>query len=319
MTTQEEVPEFDLDKMLSKIGKLLDRADHENTPEHEAASCRAKAEQLMQQYRINESLLIDSQTSNLKPIVKSLHVSGASNEFAIEYWSILYYVASHCGLRSEARYGRHPETQEYGLIATLVGYESDIRYANVIYTGARLAFASFLEPKVDPDASDADNVYRLRNAGIERGRIAVLLWGDRSKTGKVTPLYKKACAERGEDPVVVGKSISAKGYRKSFGEGFLNTIIDRLHQMRVQDGVSDSGELVLAGRKEAVDEAFYEKFPEKRPQEPRPGSKVTAKRRRSRRPSGPKFSSAGFSAGGKAAYTADLRGGRAPKGGNTLG
>jgi hypothetical protein len=194
------------------------------------------------------------------------------------------------------------------LLAVLVGYESDVRYAIMLHTVVRMAFSGKLEPKVDPELSSDDNVYTLRNAGIERQRIAVMMgWGGDAEggTSKVTPAYKRACRARGEDPLVVGRSVNAKTYRESFADAFVSGVYYRLLAMAATHGVEAKGELVLANRKENVDEAFYELYPELRPN-PMNQYKATGGGGRSRKLPDRPWSPVGARAGRKAADEIDI-------------
>lgn len=176
----------------------------------------------------------------------------------------MVYIAQHVGCRVKSKWATHPDTGAFMLGAMLVGYEADIRFAETLYTNARLVFAERMEPHVDPSMTDEDNVYRLRNAGIERPVIGEMMGWGREAAQKVTTVYKRACKQRGEDPVVVGKGLSVKVYREAYTESFCSELWHRLH--RARNAVDDnSGALVLANRKENVDEAFYQLFPDMRP------------------------------------------------------
>ena len=112
---------------------------------------------------------------------------------------------------------------------------------------------------------------------------------------------------RGESPVLTGKGNSVKLYRESFAQAFNSEINRRLYAMRVQRGTGNAGELVLSSRKENVDEAFYQQFPDMRPSTSVSGVKVSAAGRR-RKFVEPKYSDLGLRAGAKAAAEADLTG-----------
>jgi hypothetical protein len=257
-----------LDGMMRKIKQMLALADHPNTPEHEADLARANAERLMQKYRIEESELIESGAlagEAVTPGVQDVHVAPWGSEFYNTYWTMLHYIAEHCGVRMAQTTSAYLDGVSY-LTATMVGYEADLRYADVLFTNAKILFGERMEPKPLDSMSDEDNVYRMRSAGMERIRIARLLgYGDTtSATAKVTRLYKKACEARGEHAVLTGKGNSVTAFREAYSLGFVNELFNRLYSAR-NAVESDSKALVLVGRKEAVDEAFYERFPNLRP------------------------------------------------------
>jgi hypothetical protein len=256
-----------LDDMMRKITSLLARADHPNTPEPEADSARAMAERLMKKYRIEESELIKSGAligEQFKPGSKVMPVTPTESPYLQTYWTLAVFIAQHCGVRIANAWNVIDGVAM--LTATLVGYEADIRYAEVLFQNARIIFAERMEPKPDSSLSDEDNVYRMRSAGMERIRIAKLMgYGDTtSATAKVTRLYKKACAARGEDPTLTGRDMSVSVFREEYAASFTSEVWNRLRKAR-DAADSTGGELVLADRKENVDEAFYSLFPHLRP------------------------------------------------------
>jgi hypothetical protein len=220
----------------------------------------------MREYRIAEEDLIAEDLSAILPISQKITLLERKSEYDHWYNSIFWYIANHCGVRTTTQFVYDRETREIQLQATVVGYASDIRYTEFLWNASRLMFSIKLEPSVDRSLSDQENVYRLRSAGIERNRISKLIWGDpsHSNNSKVTRLYAKACADRGEDLAVAGRNISAKDYREVFARSFAYGIYDRLETAR-DAADSIGGGLVLHGRQERVDEAFYTIFPKRRP------------------------------------------------------
>jgi hypothetical protein len=315
-----------LDSMMRKITALLSRADHPNTPEEEASSARAMAERLMQKYRIEESELIASGALNdelYKPGSKIIVMCPAESPFYNNYYNMLYYIAQHAGIRLHYKWGSDPDTGVYSLCGVMVGYEADIRFAETLYNNARLIFADRMEPKPKPDLSDMDNVYRLRSAGMERIKIAKIMgWGDTgSATAKVTNLYKKACKARGEEPALTGRGVSVSAYKEAYARAFTNTLYTNLTNARnaaAQEG--GAGTLVLADRKERVDEAFYKLYPQLRPDNlpknrsasasRRSGWTAADQRRYERQFS--KAGQAGANAGKRAANEVDVQGRKGP-------
>lgn len=256
-----------LEKILGRIRKLLDRAEHANTPAGEADSCRAKAEHLMREYRIEEEQAIAQDPQVLAPVSRLIDVT-ASQEFGNQYFSMLSWICDHVGARLRGVWTWDETVRASVIKATLVGYDSDIRMAELLFTNARMAFTEHLEPKPDATLTDQVNAYRMRKAGIERNRIANALWksamDDGTAHGKVAALYKAECMARGEDPALSGRGVNAKLYRKEYAESFVHQIWRRLRAAR--EGADKIGGLpALHGREARVNEAFYERFPEMRP------------------------------------------------------
>jgi hypothetical protein len=143
-----------------------------------------------------------------------------------------------------------------------VGFEADVQYAEMLYTAARMAFGAKLEPKVDPTQSDQVNVYRLRSAGIERVRIADIMWGNTDKVflGRVGRMYKAECANRGEEAALSGRGVTGAAYREAYAEEFARTFARRLVAAR-----SGGNGVALGNREHTLNEAFYARFPDMRP------------------------------------------------------
>lgn len=322
-----------LDRILDKVRKMMALADDPRTPEHEADNARQRAEQFMMDYRIaEEDLKATGAAPSMKPMTRVWQAWPGGSPFHTTYSTILSYVIHHAGVRCVADRQRS-EDGSWWYVARTVGFESDLRYAEMLYQAARIAFASRMEPKHDERLSDEDNVFAMRNAGIERVRIAVLMgWAQPSDIGnnkwdpaaerrlaagaaRATRVYKVACRTRGVDAVLTGKGTSVKLYREFYASQFTDSLRSRLGRMR--DGVdTERGALVLKSRKEDVDEAFYREFPSLRPTKSpatRPKQMMAALCRaakdaeRADSPGG----RAGRSAGHRAATEADLGSGAA--------
>lgn len=261
-----------VEDMLRKVQALLARADHPNTPVPEAEAARAKAEELMYSYRIDEAMLAEGTTRSAlatDPKWGGWLVCDTSSEFATQYRSIASSILHHVGIRGVFKtvaydddFGHH-----MGWHLEAVGYEADLQIAELLYTACQVAFQVKLEPKYDPSLSDQVNAYVMRSAGMEGWRIAQAIYGkdDRSLRPKVRAMFKKEAEARGEDPtVLLGKGNSVKNFRLDFANGFSDEIYYRLSRMRAARGEGDRG-LVLANRAERINEAFYDRYPQYRP------------------------------------------------------
>lgn len=272
-----------LSRMMARIQALLVQADHPNTGEVEAATFRAKAEELMRKYRIEEEELIAQAPEASTPLHHRiwLGVTRSSDRgaqradgstlktkstFYQEWYGLMWSACNHAGVELHNTWGRNPETGEHGLFAELVGYEMDLRLAEMLYTSARIIFSEKVEPRVDPSLSDEENVYRLRSAGITRRRVAQMLWSlDTSAShAKVAQIYKAECARRGEAAALDGRGISAEDYRQAYARAFTDRFASRLREAR-DAADSAGGVMVLAGRAERVREALWTIFPYLRP------------------------------------------------------
>lgn len=269
--------------IFDKIRALLDKAES-TTFEGEAATYRAKAEELMRKYQVEEEQLIAKDPQVLVPTNRSMKVTD-SREFGNQYFSMLWFVAKHMGVELRGSWVYDPELRGSVVQATLVGYESDMRMVDVLFTSARMAFSDHLEPAVDPTLTDQVNCYRMRRAGLERNKIARLLWNsaddDGKAHGRVSALYKAECEARSEKPALSGRGVNAKLYRKEYADAFVQRMWHRLKKAR--DAADRQGGLPqLAGREERVKEAFYALFPEERPVPTTATTAVTEKPRKAK-------------------------------------
>lgn len=256
-----------LDGIIRKCQALLARADHPNTPKPEADACRAKMDLLMLQYRISE--IGESKTGNIAPIEREFRLCPSDSEFRSNYrrlWNIvIHHFDGMC--THESQLG--DDNQPY-VVARSVGYESDLRFAEIMFMSAAAAFGGRLEPTVDPEQSEAENALRMRMAGMERNRIAEALWGRDGRIkgslhNKVGAMVKRE-AQRQEIDLssFTGKGVQVNQWRDDYAEGFVLEMNSRLAQLRRGNGELDTG-LVLRGRKEATEEKFYELHPNLRP------------------------------------------------------
>jgi hypothetical protein len=257
-----------LDAILRTIQNLQGRIEDERLEEGpEKDLMRTHMERLINDYRVTEDELnqinaAEGRAPIAVPGVRRFRAYPYGGEYASVYRSLLGYCASHAQCRVVIGY-EYSDIGQLWAVAEVFGYEHDARYAEALFTEARGYFMSRMEPRVNPTLSDGANVYRLRTAGIERGRIGEMMgWGDKAHI-RVTNVYKRYCAEQGLEPVMTGKGNSMKTFREAFASAFPNTLWDRLYNARA--AAAAEGAVEILGRKEAVDELLYERYPDLRP------------------------------------------------------
>jgi hypothetical protein len=274
MTAQEDK----LERVMAQVRNHLARADDPRTPPAEAETARERAEILMFRYKI-ETVTADNAAPTYDLRWAEIPVSRVQSEFMNHYWTIAWNVAHHCGLRLHYEWKWHAEedgVERRWLVIDTVGYVSDSMYAETLLTNAMIAFGKALEPKVHADETDAKNALRLRRGGMERHRIALALFGpsstvneQKTKNRKVTKLIKEEAARLGDPNLaeeVLGRGNNIKTFRASYAEGFVGTLSSRMRMMAIaRQSSGGEGTVVLASIKDAVDEAFYEKYPSERP------------------------------------------------------
>jgi hypothetical protein len=252
------------------IGHLIACAEDESLPEAARASYREKAEAMMREYRIEEEQAIATESTAAVPVMDHITIMerwAYTNPLRQFYWGMWSRIANHCGVRSHGKYTAW-DGDDSQLVAHVVGYEGDIRYAELLFTAARLVFMTRIDARVDRSLSDQENCYYMRNSGMKRNEIARMLWGsaptDGAAHGRVQKMYMAECAKRGETPRVSGRGIQVDVYREAYAQGFVEQLGYRL-QTASEAVDKASGGLVLHGRKERVDKAFYAEFPSARP------------------------------------------------------
>lgn len=251
------------DSMMAKVRALLDKAESTEFAA-EADAYRTKAEELMAKYRIEIEDLLAGKTlaegiAAPSPIPFDTQVC-RNGQFSGHYAHMWGQVVTHVGVRSHTRWvysGGEPIWTAEG-----VGFDADVQYAELLYTAARMAFSERLEPKVDAKLSDQENVYRLRSAGIERVRIADIMWGNTDKVflGRVGRMYKAECALRNETPALSGRGVTGAAYREAYANEFIFEFARRLQAAR-----SGGSGVALGNRETVLSEAFYQRFPHLRP------------------------------------------------------
>jgi hypothetical protein len=260
MTTAAE-----LDAILRKVQAMIARADHPNTPPAEAEACRVKADEWMTKFRLDEAMLGErGDLPGYLPQWRTFPV-GSAGEFSMYYRWIASYVVRYLDIEAVFKMGSVDGVAM--VMAECVGYDSDLRFAEVLITECALEFSKRLEPKYDPELSEQVNAYLMRSAGMEGKRIAQAIYGrdDKHLRPKVRKMFAAEAEARGEDPkVLTGQGNSVKVFRQSYAQGFAYEIGRRLMDMKLYykaEGVA----LVLAGRKDKIMEAFYERYPQYRP------------------------------------------------------
>lgn len=247
------------------------KGDHEHAAEFRqgAANFRAKALEWMDRYRVDEESALASDPTSAVPTSLLVQVNLRASALSSHYYDmILRAIAKHTGCRVNAslQYGK-----DYSqiLVATLVGYEGDLKYAEFLWTSAHLMFSTRIDPAWDSSLSESENIFRMRSAGIERRIIADAAWGQGSgnvpaNRSKVQRIYLREAAARGEQARAAGLGFNTDHYRQAYAQSFVTTLIQRLQSAR-DAADSIGGVVVLAGRSQRVDEAFYDLFPYLRP------------------------------------------------------
>jgi hypothetical protein len=311
----------DLDRILKRVRTLISKAenlsvdaDKPTTSETDAAAFRAEADAartmadaLILQYQIQEIGEEEESGTRSKPMILTVNI-GQDSDVLGYVAQMASDLAKHC--RCRIRLYTSWTTEGYN--AKVYGFESDVRYFDIMYTSVRLHMLGVLLPRINTSESLEENAYRLHNSGYNWLQIAEMYgwkswkqntqrhfpeyppadmkvpywhkdegWQPATQVGsRIKRAYHRACAQRGETV----QKIAANGtdtYRKSAAYGYTAMIRSRLYQMSKQH--APGAALILASRVDDLDALFREDNPDlfKEPDlEPEEG----AKKRKGRAP-----------------------------------
>jgi Protein of unknown function (DUF2786) len=263
-----------LKDIIRKVQALVRKADDPAATPQEAESFRMGAEALMLKYRIEESQLTAEEkvAAGIAVVWEMFPVCAVDSEFVSTYRGIANTIVSHFEIRGVHRLQNIDGVPMH--VIEVVGYESDLQFFELLFTEAAMTFGKRLEPKYDSKLSDQVNAYLMRSAGMEGHRIAMAIYGkdDKHLRPKVRKMFETEALLRGEDPKpLLGRGMNVKQYRRSYAEGFDYEFYSRLSRAKFAAAQQETG-LVLASRKDQINEAYYERFPMYRPQAAPSGS-----------------------------------------------
>lgn len=267
--------------ILRKVRALVDKA---NGTQYDAErdAFLAKADALMAAYAIEAFELEFAKPANarIKPVVADVPVpKTGDSDGDYDMRRIFQALASHCGvLFGKWNFGKDQT-------ATVVGYEADVEYLELLTTNVALQLAATISPRPDPNLDTYTNVAVLKHAGLGWDRIYELMLPlepaefdlVKREDGTYPPAYRgcpynlavklskgyTAWARRHGETRVTS---NPKSYRANFRDGYMATLRSRIYDLtRAREKAGVGHEVVLAGREDALKEAFYDRFPERRP------------------------------------------------------
>lgn len=222
-------------RKLDTVRKLLDRANHPSTPEHEAESSQARAYELMARYQIDQAMLEDQQVTSTDVDTRWVFIGAP---YAKEKRMLLSFIAYQYGCR-------------------MIGYPRDWRY--------RKGYEVVRDKQGRPAKDAFGETQKRRRVVFRYGKgVDCKLFGFASDLDRVemlfTTLLLHMTNDMGRARVPVGED--AGTFRASFVLGFAREIKRRLEEMhRKATAETDTAggrgaELVLRDRKALVDERF---------------------------------------------------------------
>lgn len=247
-----------------KIRALLaTAASHEaNGNEGTAAKFYAKAAEWMTRYQVAEEDALAEDPTSAEPVLRLIDLTPPESDLSFNLPLIAEAIARHCEVKI---YWTRPNWTSFRF--QVVGYDGDLRYFELLWTSAYLMFSTRIDPHWDDTISPEENIFRMRRAGHTRREIAQRAFGDgdlATNRSKVQRIYVAQAKAAGENPGAAGLGFNARDYRAAYAQSFLSHLIRRLREAR-DAANAVGGVVVLAGRAERVQEAFYALVPEARP------------------------------------------------------
>lgn len=301
------------DKILDRIQKILDRANHPNTPQDERDAALAMADKLMAGHNIEEAAIRARNVARGLGEVKRHQVIDEEIEW-VDYFD--EFIEVHRSVAGTLATLAGIEIVFKGNRIHAVGYPDGISYFKMLWVGVYLVFSSHLFPKWNRYASSGENI----RAFVEAGYKWDYVWNQARKenqpfthpktgepiacppadNGWMKRQLKKAYDATGEEKPKLTHGV--KNYRNSYADGFRMALATRVAEMittrrRMEQEAEGGAQLELARDVDAVKKRFNELFPP-----------TTLHYTRAKRLGG---NHAGAAARGRtAASTADLTGGR---------
>lgn len=316
-------------KILNQVRGLLAQADDPSTTPQEADAFRNKANQFMAMYAIEQWHIDALDKGAHRPTAEIRYFDFNwfyDSSFRDDLWYIFHTVARHCrcivALRGHG-VGEHSFRE-----IPVIGIASDLDWFDLLFTSVMLQMANKLEPVPDPSLTFGENCFILRMSGMNRLRVAQLLWeahqlpedvADTSqpfdnvysaKTKKALRAIRKAGEEYAKARGLETTKISTVVWQRSFALGFRREINRRVRLMadlkEEKPGTGESNALVLRDIYQMALDLYREMWPKPEPVKVEHGS--DQRRRRVAMVREKKYSERAVDAGREAGARANLSG-----------
>lgn len=167
------------------------------------------------------------------------------------------------------------------LMATAVGYEDDLFYAEMLWANVYMDFITKMFPKWEPWRSFDENVYIIKSSGYGWPHVCVegLRNNGADQSGPLTQAnsgsklrtaFKREAKRRGE-VVLPGRQQPAvpQLWRDSFAQSYQSTVESRLQTMKWQnrEAAGNGSEIALVKDEDRIKAEFWRLFPQYDPEE----------------------------------------------------
>lgn len=277
---------MEFDKVLTKIRGLIAKAEsleQSDDPDQlrEALLCRERADAMMQKYAVEDWQARQAAPVASKPDRIKIKIGEAENTFLNEMASLVNVVANFCKCSSVwiVDGGKYADDKQE--FCWVYGYESDLRYFEMLFTTLFLHMNGAIFPKPDFAKSLGENAYELHNAGLNWQDIAATYGyypvmpmpnepmymfvnrnnGERiswnKSVGKIKKAYMDEIKKRGEPFFRISPN-GSETYRRNAAQGYLARISQRLREISGKRG--SGAELVLADKSQNISARINDDF-----------------------------------------------------------
>ena len=250
------------EKILSRVQKLLDKANAEGVTPQERELFLDKADELMFKHNIDEAMLMMSlsKEDRRKPVIEKFHAADADAPHWEKFRTVLMMIANLHRVRSAFHWNGD---------VTLVGYFEDVEYVKMKWLNVYLHFSRTINPRWDTGLSAEHNAYNFHRAGTAWTEVEKIAHqnGCPLNIKQLREGYRRFCVAIGEEATRMTQRNFA--YKESFADAFRTRICIRIQElMRDRDKMaSEAGALVaVKDLGIEVDEMYYGLFPDLRPE-----------------------------------------------------
>lgn len=250
------------DRKIRTIQNLIAKAEATEN-ESEKQAFYAKAEDLMAKYAIEEAELdlAREAAQRSKPETTQISVIRAKSPVADQMSNLAQALANQFRCKI-VFYGLNQPKWTGNISATVVGFPSDLRFFEMMWTSLQLHLLSGLESKPDASASVGENVAKLHESGVTWRRVVEILSPETDVTDE--PAMKRAASRfkgayrtycQKENRPQVGM-VSPITWQRNFAAAYVYRIRVRFWDLEKDRPASSA----LALRTEEVEDKFNEMF-----------------------------------------------------------
>lgn len=245
------------EKILSRVQKLLDKANADGTTEAERQLLLDKADELMIKHAIDDAMLMSTmkKEDRRKPVSERFQASDANAPHWEKFRTVLLMIANLHRVRSAFHYNGD---------VTLVGYFEDVEYVKMKWLNVYLHFSQTINPHWNVGLSAEQNAYNFHRSGTPWTVVEDIAHdnGCPLNIKQLREGYRRFCIAIGEEPTRMTQRNSA--YKESFAEAFRTRICTRIGELinSRDEQTAEAGALVaMKDLGIEIDDMFYSLFP----------------------------------------------------------